>query len=134
MADRIVVAVISVGVREGVVSNKLQTVVETLVYLGFKGVVAAGSIVSVEVAQIERDLGEKWATLILRNQRGESGIFVMSGIRGIGHHEVGSRSYCDRVDVVVGSVTGEAVRSLASDVGDFHTDRVGELVLHRRVP
>src|SRR5438270_13417122 len=57
MAHRIVSVFVKVGVREGVVSEELQSLREALFYLDLQSVVVSAGIVAVIVPQIIGDTG-----------------------------------------------------------------------------
>ena len=69
MADRVVVILrITVRLGVGIVGQELQALRETLIEFDFEGVVGAGSVVAIVVAQVEGDLGIERPTLVLRGE------------------------------------------------------------------
>src|SRR5437588_933496 len=69
VADRVVVILrITVRLGVGIVGQELQALRETLIEFDFEGVVGAGSVVAIVVAQVEGDLGIERPTLVLRGE------------------------------------------------------------------
>src|SRR5262244_3199202 len=156
MADRIIV-VLRIAVRLGVcvVRQELQSIREALIQFDLKCVIGTGRIVPVVVTQIERNPRVQWPPLILRSECAEGCTRCATGTywrRRIWHRSSWTRLTCARptcdtgirnrgalphrcgVDVIVRSVAGKPVRSLAADVSDLQRHRVRELVLNRDVP
>src|SRR6266404_2687527 len=148
MADRVVVIGVVAGVREGVVSEELQALGESLVHFHLKGVVRARGIVTIIVTQRKRYRGIERAAAVLRSERRET-VRRWSASTRVRYRTIGTRqsrdrigslglvdslSYCRGIDIVVWPIASKTVGALAAHICDFESDGVGELMLDSKVP
>src|SRR6266481_3038592 len=119
MADRVVVIGVVAGVREGVVSEELQALGESLVHFHLKGVVRARGIVT----QRKRYRGIERAAAVLRSERRET-VRRWSASTRVRYRTIGTRqsrdrigslglvdslSYCRGIDIVVWPIASKTV-------------------------
>ena len=129
--DGVVVVVVVVGVRKRVVCQELQAPGESLIHLSLKRVVSAGSVVAIVVVQRERELCAVACSVFWSAKYPTLTLCVCYACYGVDLLEIHD-GYL--VDVVVWSIPGKSMCTLAADIRDFRGNGVRNLTLHRDVP